>query len=96
MKSNVLRLEEVDRAFKIFVEEFDGEWSRLRAQLECIGQTDEGAIVATSKVHVIVKDEVVIGRDAFGDSKNLWKVTATVTRASEVVDYVFQGCKNLT
>ena len=44
----------------------------------------------------VVEDEVVIGRDAFEDSKNLWKVTATVTRASEVVDYVFQGCKNLT
>ena len=37
----------------------------------------------------------MIGEDAFESSVNLWKVTATVTRASEVVDYVFQGC-NLT
>ena len=67
----------------------------MRAQLECIGRTDEAVFVATSKVHVIVKDEVVTGRDALEDSKNMWNATVTVTRASEVVDYVFQGC-NLT
>ena len=93
--SDVVWLEEVKLVFMFFAEECDGEWSRLTVQLECIGQTDEAVIVATSKVHVIVKDEVVTGLDAFENSKNLWMVTATALHASEVVDYVFQGC-NLT
>jgi len=99
--SDVVGLEDVKFVVENFAEEYDGNWGRLKAEVESIGRTEEEEekdgygyyITATAKVHLVVKDEVVIGEDAFFGSKNLWKVTAT--RASEVGDGAFSGCVNL-
>jgi len=87
---------EVPLVVENFAEDYDGDWYGLWEEVESIGRTDEPTgvgVVATAKVHLVVKDEVVIGEDAFFGSKNLWKVTAT--GASEVGDDAFNNCKNL-
>ena len=87
-----------------FVEKY-GEgrraWKMLKEEVESIGRSEEEEekdgpgfyITATAKVHLVVKDEVVIGSFALEGSKNLWKVTAT--RASRVRHKAFWYCENL-
>lgn len=94
--SDFVGLEEIDLVVENFAEEYGGDWSRLKAEVEGIGRTDEHRKLATAKVHVILKDEDcdVIGDRAFWRSKNLWKVTAM--HALEVGVSAFSFCKILT
>ena len=87
---------------KNFVKTWGGGWGTLWEEVESTGRTDEDMeedkfgfyTTATAKVHLVVKNEVVIGDEAFRCSKNLRKVTATC--ASEVGSYAFSCCDNLT
>uniref|UniRef100_A0A7S2QUR1 Uncharacterized protein n=1 Tax=Triparma pacifica TaxID=91992 RepID=A0A7S2QUR1_9STRA len=84
-----------------FTEVYDEHWDRLMTEVESIGRTYEDMeedqfgnyTTATAKVHLVVKDEVVIGKGAFEGSVNLWKVTET--RTSGVCVDAFYRCVNL-
>ena len=75
--SGVRRLEEVEHVVDKF-EETHGEgwsaWKVLKAEVESIGRSEEGEeekdwrgnyTTATAKVHLVVKDKVVIGSGRF-------------------------------
>ena len=93
---DVEELEEVELVVENFTEEYGGNEDSLCEEVEDIGRTDESGIVTTAKVHLVIKDEgwTATWDYAFGHSRNLWKVTAT--RASEVGNYAFYCCVNLT
>ena len=61
--SDVVGLEEVKLVVENFVEEYDGDLSRLKAKVESIGRSDEDEEIdedgdyttATAKVYLVVK-----------------------------------------
>ena len=80
--SDVIGLQEVKLVVEDFEEEYGGDWETLKDKVEGIGKTDEKEAArellrygyyttATAKVHLVLKDEIVIGKKAFMGSTNL-------------------------